>query len=559
VIVIVPHMVLERILDHAGSYIDKEVIGVLLGRTVDNIIEITNIVPYPEASYPERAVLPANFLYNTIGDEMRERGYQINVKGYYRSHPPDVFPLTFSQIDFTQYEELQNIFARKQPFLAIIVNPVSRKYVFLTLDVGKREISLDHFTYHNLTWIDYAVSQFSDGFSPYRVDPQTGEGVLHPEFKNFLDRLSQKYEQKKIVTIMLDNATKYREILEKLDGKLAGIEELKEAFSKAKTHYYNEDYVKADTLLEAFIKTYTEQVADKIEPLEEMAALEEKEYSVKPGDYAEKITFINGLLHAYFGEYYEGTTETLNDEINEVLILEYVKRGYTIRGLFFENLQLAIDNLKEIFKDNFQNILSEIEKFIKNRIQEDIGTENLEDLTVSLKNMRKCPYLSCRKDIEGDAQFCPHCGRKIVLCSCDRFNKEESRFCVRCGRLLRIEEYIKDYLEKEDSISFEDLMEEHLDEDEAKQAIKDFFDKCISVNEEILGFSFEIEDFCIYKVKKTCEEKILELLPVHGAISVEDLENCTSEDVVEFYERYVDKKQELGYEIELIDDMIIKK
>ena len=478
-IVIVPHMVLERILDHAGSYIDKEVIGVLLGRTVDNIIEITNIVPYPEASYPERAVLPANFLYNTIGDEMRERGYQINVKGYYRSHPPDVFPLTFSQIDFTQYEELQNIFARKQPFLAIIVNPVSRKYVFLTLDVGKREISLDHFTYHNLTWIDYAVKRFSDGFSPYRVDPQTGEGVLHPEFKNFLDRLSQKYEQKKIVTIMLDNATKYREILEKLDGKLAGIEELKEAFSKAKTHYYNEDYVKADTLLEAFIKTYTEQVADKIEPLEELPepgenqlvtrinqkihmlikymgkafpydstriaqilldierkidelgepfchmgidktfslslpsalditedhlkfvediidsqitanlggnTLDKIESSLKPTERGDRVTFINQLLRAYLEHCYEGTREALNDEINDALILTYVKKGYTIKGLFFENLQLATDNLKEIFADDFQEILPEIENYIKKKIQKDKGTETLERLISSLRS-----------------------------------------------------------------------------------------------------------------------------------------------------------------------------
>jgi len=232
----------------------------------------------------------------------------------------------------------------------------------------------------------------------------------------------------------------------------------------------------------------------------------------------------------------------------------------SMKGRIFENIEEEIEILERIKKEgNIERHKSFVEEIIG--ISEKYGFSELKsraEKLIGISKVRKCPYLDCEGDIEGDVQFCPHCGRKIVLCSCGRFNREESRFCVRCGSLLRIEEYIKDYLEREDSISFEDLMEEHLDEEKAKQAIKTFFDK-YGPDSEAIGYSLDMKEFRIYKVKKTCEEKILELLPVHGAISAEDLENCTSEDVVNFYERYKDKKQELGYEIELIGDMIVKK
>lgn len=483
-IVIIPEMILTEIQDHAHSHPDREVIGVLLGKTTSNgrIIEITDIVSYPEAAYPERAVLPGSFLYNRIGDEIRERNDTVNVKGYYHSHPPDVYPLKFSQIDFRQYEDLQNVFARKQPFLSIIVDPISREYVFLTLDVDRREIHLKPFTYENLVWVDYAVKRFSDGFSPYRIDPKTGEGIFHPKFHSYLDKISLKYKQKKIVKIMFCNALKYRENMKKHSDKIEDIEDMIEMFGEAENLYYNEDFVEADRLLEQFIKAYVDRVSERIEEIEERAAglitenspqvvkvnrkmhmLVKNMEKVFPHDAARiagiilgikrkiddlgepfcyigidksmeltfpprvsitedhlkyvedmvdeeiiehlgqdaldnlekhlesreqgarQVDFINYLLHSYFQHYYKNTKEKLQDEINEALIFKYIKKGYSLKGLFFEDLTLAVDNLKEIFGHSYQEALSDIEEFIKEKIQKDIGMENLQELLYTLR------------------------------------------------------------------------------------------------------------------------------------------------------------------------------
>lgn len=482
VIVVMPTTILNEILDHAGSHPDKEIIGVFLGKSLGKVMEITDIVSYPEASYPERAVLPGTFLYGKIGDEIRERDYSVNVKGYYHSHPPDVFPLKFSHIDFRQYEDLQNIFARKQPFLAIIVNPVTRAYVFLTLDVDRREIQLEPFSYENLIWVDYAVKRFSDGFTPYRIDPQTGERALHPKFQSLLDNLVQKYDQKKIVTIMFRNALAYKKAIQQYADESEDAQNLLEMFEKARTLYYSEDFIGADKLLEQFIKEYVESLSEKIEEIKEtiekparssqlVTKINKKMYylvkameKVFPQDvpriagvmldikrkidecgepfcyiqidktmkltlpstgglteehleYVEtivneqiiehlgqdtlekmeqyleskgekkvdRITFINRLLNSYFQRYYDSTEEQLHDEINEALILKYIKKGYSMKGVFFENCALAEDNLKEIFGDNFQEVLPEIENFLEEKIRKDIGTEPLQELLHSIK------------------------------------------------------------------------------------------------------------------------------------------------------------------------------
>lgn len=475
VIVIVPKMILDEILDHAGSHPDREVIGVLLGKSMGKIIEITDIVSYPEASYPEKAVLPGTFLYGRIGDEMRERNYSVNVKGYYHSHPPDIFPLKFSQIDMRQYEDLQNIFARKQPFLAIIVNPDTREYAILTLDIDGREIHLEPFYYENLVWVDYAVKRFTDGFSPYRIDPKTGEGTLHPKFRSFLEKMAKKYEKKKIVKIMLQNALKYGENMEKYAGEIENAQNLLKILQEAKALYFTEDFAKADRLLEQFIKSYVEEVSDKIEELHEpttepvtassqsVSRINQKMHAlvrdlgkrfpndaariagivldmkrkiddlgepycyigidkamnliIPPGvsltvdhlkhvedmldeeiiehlgqDYLgnlerlpesedlDDVEAINHLLDSYYQHYYEGTSEQLMEEINEALIFKYVKKGYSMKGLIFENLTLSRDTLREIFGDSYQNILHDIGDFIKDKIQKDIGTERLQEL-----------------------------------------------------------------------------------------------------------------------------------------------------------------------------------
>lgn len=485
-IVIVPKMILDEILEHASSNPEKEVIGVLLGKSMDRLIEITDIVSYPEASYPERAMLPGNFLYSRIGDEIRERNYSVNVKGYYHSHPPDVFPLKFSHVDFRQYEDLQSIFARKQPFLAIIVDPVSRNYSFLTLDVDRREIRLEPFSYENLLWVDYAVKRFSDGFSPYHIDPRTGEGTIDKQFQSLLHNLSQKYEQKEIVRVMLHNAEEYKKELEEHGDSIEGVQNLLELFREAKMLYFSENFIEVDKSLEQFIKEYVENLSGRIEEVKEKTVeaitwssrlvlkinqkihhlieaierefphdstkiaavmldirreiddlgepfcriqidkamkltipptegiseehleyveklideriiehlgeetLERMEHYLEPGEQEKigQVDIINHLLDSYFKHYYAGTRQQLTDEINEALIFYYIRKGYSIKGLFFENLALVLDNLREIFGDDIQEVLPDIETFLKEKIRRDIGIENLNKLLGHLRNKR---------------------------------------------------------------------------------------------------------------------------------------------------------------------------
>lgn len=472
-------------MQHAGSHPEKEVIGVLLGKSLGPIMEITDVISYPEASSPERAVLPEKFLYEKIGDEIRERDYAVNVKGYYHSHPPNTFPLRFSSVDFNQYQSLQEVFARKQPFIAIIVNPRSKGFVLLTLDIDGREIRLKPFPYGNLVWFDYAVKKFSDGFCPYRISLQTGEGILDEKFESLLDTLSEKYERKQIVKTMLSNASKYKEYVEKYEEVIANAETLKETFKEARNLYFKENLKKSDELLEQFIKYYVENVSQQIEALENeqaesrtdsaqsitvinqkihylmkgaermfprdtgeivgiildikkkinelgepfqhvdidrsvrvilppgtiiaethlklvediidekivecmgLEALEKIEgFLESDGTETNRISFINHLLRTYLEYSYSGTEEQLNDEINEALILRYIKQGYSMNGLFFLGLSVAEDNLEQMFRDDFHNVLADIEDFLKEKIKKDAGAGTLQELLTRVKNER---------------------------------------------------------------------------------------------------------------------------------------------------------------------------
>ena len=291
---------------------------------------------------------------------------------------------------------------------------------------------------------------------------------------------------------------------------------------------------------------------------------------------------------------------------NELMIVknDFALMGYSREKEYFEERMQKIFEERDILtkKDEIEKIENqkkELETSMKERLHKNIGNEieilekirkegnigrhesfieeiieitekyDFSDLGIRARKLigrievivRECPYLDCGEKIEGAAQFCPFCGRKTVLCqTCGKYNKEESKFCAKCGRLLKIEEYILETLEKGTSVSSQDLIELRLEEGEAEEAIQTFFDMYSPKSGELFGNPLLIENSRLFVNRASCEEKIRELLPIHGAISVDDLDECTQEDVLRFYEKYKDTaRDELGYDIQLIGDMIVKR
>ena len=66
------------------------------------------------------------------------------------------------------------------------------------------------------------------------------------------------------------------------------------------------------------------------------------------------------------------------------------------------------------------------------------GSVKLDNPVKGTKNMNKCP--NCYKEIEEDAEFCPHCGKKVrdgVTCKCGQLNSLDAEFCKKCGAKLK--------------------------------------------------------------------------------------------------------------------------
>jgi len=301
---------------------------------------------------------------------------------------------------------------------------------------------------------------------------------------------------------------------------------------------------------------------DSIRKIEKM----KNELLAMKGDFA-------FMGYSWEEEHFEKKIQKIFEEkdiiTNEEIVEEIEKQKKELKNLmkdhFYENIGNEINILEKIKKEG--NI-EKYELFIKDII-EITQKYDFPDLKARAEDLiekrsitvRKCPHLDCETDIEGNVQFCPSCGRNIVLCPvCDKYNKAQSKFCTACGRLLKIQEHLMETLGKGNPVGFQDLMDLHLEEEEAKQVIQTFFDNCSPVSEELFGNPLDMEDFCIFVIKTTVEEIIRELLPLHGALSADDIDDCTPEDIVRFYEKYKDSAiDELGYEIELIEDMVVKK
>ena len=333
----------------------------------------------------------------------------------------------------------------------------------------------------------------------------------------------------------------------------------------------------------------TEHVMDFDFPIEELvewlrrAEIDLKEREIILGESARKVEKMKNELLARKSDFalmgYSREEEHLEEKIQEIFERNDLSNEEAIDKMEKQKEELEY-YMREQLSKNIGEEIKILEKIkMEGRIEryvpfvEDIIeiTEkyNLSDLNMRAGKLlgrievvvRRCPYIDCGEEIEGIVQFCPSCGRKIVICPvCSKYNKLESKFCTGCGRLLKVDEYIMERLEKEDSVSYQNLVEVGIEEEVARQAIQAVFDNCSSAGGKIFGNTVEMNDYCIIVVRTTCEEKIWELLPIHGAISADDLENCSPEDIVRFYEKYKDNaRDELGYEIELIEDMIVKK
>lgn len=394
---------------------------------------------------------------------------------------------------------------------------------------------------------------------------------------NRLDRIDMRIEdaRRKIAfyASAYDSFVEYRESYMKLLLILAEpareelARDLLEVEGFLREHLFDYDFP-VETLAEKIKRAKTDMkereiiLKDSIRKVEKM----KNELMAMKGDFAlmgylrEEEDFEKKIEEIFEGKDIQTTHETIEEIGKQRNDLQN-----SMKECLHKNIGGEIEVLEKIRKEGD---IERYESFVKDIIEitEKYDFQDLKARAEGLtwkkpKIAGKCPHLDCEADIEGDIQFCPACGRNLVLCPvCGKYNKMGSRFCPACGRLLGVEEFLMKTLEKEDSVSFQDLMEVHLGEEEAKQAIQAFFNNCSPIGEELFGNPIDMENFRIFVIRTSMEGVIRELLPLHGAISADDIEGCSPEDIVRFYEKFKDTaREELGYEIELIENMIVKK
>ena len=139
----------------------NEVIGVFMGKRIDNYIEIVDIIESPYTFSDVEVEIPMEFILNKIVPRIRESNYEINVKGYYHSHLG--YALTFSNVDKEQYEKFLRNWAKDsegniEPFISLIIDPTQgNRFKIVTLWKGipvPLPIYKDK-RYKNLIYVDF--------------------------------------------------------------------------------------------------------------------------------------------------------------------------------------------------------------------------------------------------------------------------------------------------------------------------------------------------------------------------------------------------------------------
>lgn len=359
-IVVIPDVVLGEVKNHASSELEKEIIGVFIGRNLyETFIEIVDILKCPDTVSEYMAKIPFEFFVSISNDIHKRNDSSISMKGYYHTHLPRVFPLIFSDIDKDQYIELQRNWAENEPFIALIMDPTTGNYEILTLDRHNEMIKLKKEKYKNLILIDYgAVRGFEN---EYYLDRKQMESIL--------DELSEKYEKKEKAKKELNKLSKAAELLDNY-RHIKEIEEFINKVNELHEHYYTEEF----NIVSSSIYSLKEEFKELWRKIEKLKKTQKKGEKNKP--YRE-ILVLENLIEKYYKEHWKETQEDLS------FILDgKIKRECGISATFSilsKNLKFN-KKLKNLFKRDYDKKMKEIERSIEKFIVNKIGEEKLREL-----------------------------------------------------------------------------------------------------------------------------------------------------------------------------------
>jgi proteasome lid subunit RPN8/RPN11 len=116
---------------------DREIIGILVGRTENHTIVITEAVSGEQESGDVRAQLPPSTIAK-VTDRILKGEIQGRIVGWYHSHPG--FGLFMSGTDISTQQNLQQFSSK---VTALIVDPETEKFAFFTLHEPQGVVQLD--------------------------------------------------------------------------------------------------------------------------------------------------------------------------------------------------------------------------------------------------------------------------------------------------------------------------------------------------------------------------------------------------------------------------------
>lgn len=127
---------MDKVAEHARSGGYKEVVGVLIGRVVDQTIVIEDAVSGGIESTQTRARLPPETMAKIADDIVKQR-IQGNIVGWYHSHPRH--GIFMSNVDTETHSNLQQF---SSYIAAMVIDPTTDQVGFFTLDSSGRSQSI---------------------------------------------------------------------------------------------------------------------------------------------------------------------------------------------------------------------------------------------------------------------------------------------------------------------------------------------------------------------------------------------------------------------------------
>lgn len=125
---------IEKIKEHANKNINKEVIGLLIGRMEGNTLIVEDSVTGEIVSERTRALIVPETIAK-IADEIVSGKIKGNVVGWYHSHPG--FGVFMSEIDIKTQMKMQQF----SPYIvALIIDPTKDEMGLFTLDINTRTL-----------------------------------------------------------------------------------------------------------------------------------------------------------------------------------------------------------------------------------------------------------------------------------------------------------------------------------------------------------------------------------------------------------------------------------